>query len=440
MKTNAVLSGMRLLVLSGLCGHAMAVEMLTSANFNPSPSGNPITTDFDVTGIATTNGVFLSIEGPTNATVVSATGRIYPSAGVDPGSLGAALTGLHMNGVYNFSTIDVFFATVVNDGAGKKFFLTEIGGNDAVTVKPLDSSGALIAGWSLTLATSAYGKQVGPTQVKWKLSAGGSTTYNFGVAGASFGLSDFTGGTPPLTGVAGLRITGSNNADLGVVGVYDATPAAAGTPLALTSATFAPPPSGSPNFTNDMTFATITAGGDTHTALSGTATAYVVEADPQYFWPIGGSNPGSKEATATGLWVRGLVNAWRVHYVMAAPVTGAKSGFFLTEHAAALDDGRIRPLDANGNPIGAWSVSVASTSWGGALTSSRMSWANVPSPGNLSDFVGVVVRLEDFKGGTGTLNEAWGISIEDADKTLDPMTVGSFTVVSPPLGTVAIIR
>lgn len=438
MKTNAVLSGMRLLVLSGLCGHAMAVEMLTSANFNPSPTGDPVTTDFDVAGIATKSGVFLTIEGPTNATA-SATGRIYPSAGVDPGSLGAALTGLHMNGVYNFSTVDVFFATVVNDGAGKKFFLTEIGGNDAVTVKPLDSSGALIAGWSLSLATSAYGKQIGPTLVKWKLSAGGSATYDFSVAGASFGLSDFTGGTPPLTGVAGLRITGGSTADLAVVGVYDATPAETGTPLALTSATYTPPPSGSPNFTNDIAFTTITAGGATHTALSGTATAYVVEAE-RYFWPTNGVNPGSAKAASQGLWVRGQVNAWRVHYVMTAPITGVKSGFFLTEHAAALDDGRIRPLDANGNPIGAWSVSVATTSWGGALTSSRMSWANVPSPGNLSDFVGVVVRLEDFKGGTGTLDEAWGVSIEDADKTLDPMTVGSFTVVSPPLGTVAIIR
>ena len=107
--------------------------------------------------------------------------------------------------------IDFSLNTTVNVGDGQIFYLVEHLGNDTVTVEPMNSGG-VIAGWSLTLAPADYAAIT--TTAEYDYNTQGNP-----LAGTTFDLSDFSGGTGTLTGVTGLRIDGGDALDPAQLGV-----------------------------------------------------------------------------------------------------------------------------------------------------------------------------------------------------------------------------
>ena len=106
---------------------------------------------------------------------------------------------------------DFSLNTTVNAGDGQIFYLVEHIGNDTVTVEPMNSGG-VIAGWSLTLAPADYAAIT--TTAEYDYNTQGNP-----LAGTTFDLSDFSGGTGTLTGVIGLRIDGGGTIDPAQLGV-----------------------------------------------------------------------------------------------------------------------------------------------------------------------------------------------------------------------------
>lgn len=108
--------------------------------------------------------------------------------------------------------------TTVNDGDGSVLFVTEHLGNDNnITVTPLDSSYDAISTWTLDLDGSDYAG-ITSTSVYDYNNQGNA------IAGTTFTLSDFTGGTGTLTSVAALQIDGANNLDPALIGVAATIP------------------------------------------------------------------------------------------------------------------------------------------------------------------------------------------------------------------------
>jgi len=114
---------------------------------------------------------------------------------------------------------DFSLNTTVNDGDGQVFYLVEhLGNDDGILIEPLDGGG-VIAGWSLTLNSSDYAAITTTAEYDWNDEGNP-------LAGTTFTLADFTGGTGTLTGVTGLRIDGNNAFDLAQLGVAAIVPPA----------------------------------------------------------------------------------------------------------------------------------------------------------------------------------------------------------------------
>lgn len=139
--------------------------------------------------------------------------------GGDTSIVGKPANGIEaLNDVYVTTNIfglldDVDFSlnTTVNDGDGQIFYLVEHMGNDTVTIQPRNAGG-VITGWSLTLAPAHYAAITTTAEYDWK-------DQGNALAGTTFTLLDFTGGTGTLTGVTGLRIDGGNLIDPAQLGV-----------------------------------------------------------------------------------------------------------------------------------------------------------------------------------------------------------------------------
>ena len=114
---------------------------------------------------------------------------------------------------------DFSLNTTVNDGDGQVFYLVEHLGNDnGILIEPLDGGG-VIAGWSLTLNSSDYAAIT--TTAEYDYQNEGNP-----LAGTTFTLADFTGGSGTLTGVTGLRIDGDGRLDPAQIGVAAIVPPA----------------------------------------------------------------------------------------------------------------------------------------------------------------------------------------------------------------------
>jgi len=132
----------------------------------------------------------------------------YYYIGTDPGSVTAATEGLLMNataaggsngnGDYAFSSPDT----------GDTFFLFEIGGNDAFTLKPIDASGNTLGTYSLTLQSGDFGGVLLTLDTPHRGSGGSDASSHFQVHGVAFTLSDFSG-SGSLSSFAGFNITTS---------------------------------------------------------------------------------------------------------------------------------------------------------------------------------------------------------------------------------------
>jgi len=148
-----------------------------------------------------------------------------PANGIE--ALGDAYVTTNIFGLGRFNSssplVDVDFSlnTTVNAGDGRVLYLVEHAANgsadDNILVEPMDENG-VIAGWSLTLNSGGYGTITTTAEYDWK-------NQGHPLAGTTFTLADFTGGTSMLTGVTGLRIHGEGLLDPAQIGVAVPEPA-----------------------------------------------------------------------------------------------------------------------------------------------------------------------------------------------------------------------
>jgi hypothetical protein len=140
----------------------------------------------------------------------------------------ASLVGLDAStGAVDINTANFFFGQTVQaePGKGNDIFILDLGGLDAITVKPIDDSRALIGDFSLSISDTAWGTLLKSTanldgllnpfdNSPWN---DGSPVTDVGFNGLAFDLSDFVG-TGTLSGVAGIQIFGGGTFDPVVVG------------------------------------------------------------------------------------------------------------------------------------------------------------------------------------------------------------------------------
>jgi len=197
-----------------------AVIGITAVTWDVAVS-SPIVEDASLTSV-TAGTTYTILTGATSAAgVTSATlGTPYYSAsGTDPVTGVAAIvdgSGLRAtsgtNGVGNGA--DVFFGQNVD---GLNLFLIDFGGQDNITIHPLDSGGSLIGDFALA-TTSGGDTDFSPPSI----SMIGAATVTSGLRGIVFNTSDFTG-TGTLTGVEGIRLLGAG-LDLNAVGIAAVIP------------------------------------------------------------------------------------------------------------------------------------------------------------------------------------------------------------------------
>lgn len=211
------------LVVMAAASARAAVLPVTDALF-VNDAGDPVTGEqFDNTYVASvTSGgtVYPWLIGPT---VTSITGTTVFHAENEPLPTPAeALSGLIVsNSMANVTAVDFGLGMTVDAGSDSRFFMFEVGGNDAITVTPLDAVGTPIGSWSLTLQAADYGPQILLVDVKMNGGNLASDVHGFAL---TFGLDDFTGGTGTLSGVAGLRFNGNTGWDPIAVGVAALVP------------------------------------------------------------------------------------------------------------------------------------------------------------------------------------------------------------------------
>ena len=105
-------------------------------------------------------------------------------------------------------------------GDGNDFFLFENGGNDFITVYPIDAAGNQIGDFALTIGTTGWGVFPGV----YSRVGNGLTPGTSGLGGVAFDMEDFVG-TGTLTSMRGIGIQGAvgqgqgDGVDLLVVGV-----------------------------------------------------------------------------------------------------------------------------------------------------------------------------------------------------------------------------
>ncbi len=178
---------------------------------------SPIVEDANLTSITAGATTYTVLTGATSAVGVTSptlSTPFYAASGTDPGTgVGAILDGSGLratsgtNGIGN--GVDVGFGQNVD---GLNLFLIDFGGQDNITIHPLDSAGNLIGDFALA-TTSGDGTDFSPPN----LSVIGVATVTSQLRGIVFNTSDFTG-TGTLTGVEGIRLLGAG-LDLNAVGI-----------------------------------------------------------------------------------------------------------------------------------------------------------------------------------------------------------------------------
>jgi len=192
-----------------------AVVPITAVTWDVTVS-SPIVEDASLTSI-TAGTTYTVLTGATSAAGVTSPtlgAPYYSASGTDPVTGVAAIvdgSGLRAtsgsNGIGN--GVDVFFGQNVD---GLNLFLIDFGGEDSITIHPLDSAGDLIGDFALA-TTSGGGTDFSPPSI----SMIGAATVTSSLRGIVFNTSDFTG-TGPLSGVEGIRLLGAG-LDLNAVGI-----------------------------------------------------------------------------------------------------------------------------------------------------------------------------------------------------------------------------
>ena len=275
--------------------------------------------------------LYTDIEGPTNGTCSGiASANLYsPLLGTPPVDFAEAVTGLTLDGAFNFRTGKVMFASVVTKETDGGFFTADYKGDDDVYVHPLDSSGARIGSWVLHLETKDYGKNsiLMPHGSNIRVTNSSGGTGYAKLVGSAFTLSDFTGGSGVLDNVKGLEFVDETPSfDLIVAGIYrgpgESVLYRGGRAVLMRNATFDQPlvyP-----MTNDFAL-TGFAGVE---SITGPSQAYQFDtrSDGAVIWPTNGVQPTVTNALL-GLEINGLDDIEYWDFMFAEPVTNAADGF-----------------------------------------------------------------------------------------------------------------
>jgi len=193
-------------------------------------------TGYDMTSI-TINGTVYSTS---NSTLFGSTASIIPlpattlSYYVDgtlpalgANSVNAAASGLNFrDGAANIDIGSTFqFGQTI--GASDRIFLGDLGVGDPISLNLINSSGAVIGDYSLSLTAANFGVLISNTLYRLINNATGanSGTGTYTQSFTSFQISDFTGTTGDLSTATGIRLSsGSNIFDPSMVGLATAVP------------------------------------------------------------------------------------------------------------------------------------------------------------------------------------------------------------------------
>lgn len=194
---------------------------MTAAAFSRALTDNPITNDFQITGISTSVRDWKTVEGAATAHihVYSDAILVYPQNGVTPASKEASLEGLSLNGLLNSGYyIEFMFATPVTSPRDRMFLIDDITFDyNAVTVRPLDANRFPISTHSLEIGAGDWGGTLTPNTITYN--NWGGTQSGRKIGGVTFGLSDFAGGTDAIDCIWGIRVENADGlADLMMAG------------------------------------------------------------------------------------------------------------------------------------------------------------------------------------------------------------------------------
>ncbi|HNX34644.1 MAG TPA: hypothetical protein PKM57_08445 [Kiritimatiellia bacterium] len=188
--------------------YGTAALPMTGATFSRTLDDNPITNDFQLTGISTALRAWDTVEGAVTANihVTSETILVYPQNGNVPASPSAALRGLDMNGALNTGChMEFMFATPIADPGDCIFVIDDITYDyNPITVRPLDQNRFPISTHSLRIKAGDWGGTLTANTITYQNWGGTSTGRRVG--GVAFRLSDFAGGASPLERLWGIRI------------------------------------------------------------------------------------------------------------------------------------------------------------------------------------------------------------------------------------------
>ncbi len=175
---------------------------------------------------------------------------------------------------------------------------------------------------------------------------------------------------------------------------------------------------------DDVDLQALSRDGVTYTNLVGAVSA---SASGGAIFHTEASAPSAAEAL-TGLRLsNGLTNPSSVEFTFNAPIINDQTAIFLGEISIldqAGDTLLIKPLDADGNVIADWQLTILESDYGeqgDIITTSTSSLYP-----RLTSFL-----LSDFEGGSGTLSGVAGIQVTNADAdsdTFDPNIAGTFVL------------
>lgn len=437
-----------------------AIRAISGATFDPAlvPTTNAAITvnspaidrlivdNATLTGIEFDRIFYTDVEGPTNAIVTTVgNSTVYsPFLAATIPSYAEAVTGLTLDGLFNFASVKVMFASLVTTETDGGFFATEYGtgaASDDIFIYPLDSNGIRIGTWQIYLSPSDYGTEgslLRPHGLRIAVKSSTSQTKPVGqdqVKGAGFTLGDFTGGAGVLNNVQGLEFVDPNaKFDLLVTGIYrgrgESVVYRAGRAVRMRNAKFNQP------LVNPMTNDFALTGFDGAASIAPPANAYQFDilTDFSVIWPVNGVQPTRTNALL-GLEINGLKDIVYWDFMFAEPVTNATDGFFIIDdvHVYQRDLAFVYPLDADRRPISTYAIATLPKACQWGESSVDVLWDgpadNIAT--KRSRIGGVVMPLAAFAGGTGGLTQVHGIRIYYgylawSAKRIDPLVVGSY--------------
>ncbi len=460
MKARATGRSVVLAAFAGCAGSLIgAVRPIGGATFSPAlvPTANLAETfnndtrlriiveDATLTGIEIGGVLYADVEGPTNATVTGSPTVYVPFRDTAIPSRAQSITGLTLDGLFNFTSAKVLFAGTVTTATDGGFFATEWGSSDDVYVYPLDGDGQRIGTWQLHLVDADFGGgdllRPHGLRLAVKNSTGAATPAGEDmIGGAAFTLADFTGGSGVLDNVRGLEFYDATPTfDLVVAGIYrgpgESVVYRAGRALRMRNATFDKP------LMNPMTNDFALTGFDGAASIAAPASVYQFDTVPSgnVVWPTNGVQPTLANALL-GLDINGVNSLVHWDFMFAAPVTNAADGFFVIEDTTDFiwDQAFVYPLDADRRPISTYAVAMLPNRYQwkapALMAERRVRWRGTTDAFDKQGFLGgVFMPLSAFAGGTGGLTEVHGIRIYSVGIKwqptwlIDPLVVGSYT-------------